>query len=116
MPSYSMAPDNGKVNRVSKLVVNPDTGPITCCWDDCWNRARTLWPLRTHEHHPRIPCDWVDQAGGMYGRHAWYTFCSEQCRRYWMLSSGWRAHETAARNNGRIYGMAAPGDKLGRYR
>jgi len=103
-----MAPDNGRVNRVSKLVVNPDTGPIYCCWADCGQRARSSYVMRTHEHPRTWPCE--------AGRHAFYTFCSPRCGRYFALSMGWAAHETAARNNGLIYGMAAPGDKLGRYR
>ena len=108
MPSYSMAPDNGRVNRVSRLIVNPWTGPVDCCWSDCWNLARDIWPLRVHEHPPRWPCE--------AGQHAVYTFCSERCRDYFLWSSGWRAHETAARNGGRIYGMAPEGSKLGRFR
>ena len=113
---YSMAAPNSRVNRVARLIVNPDTGPICCCWDDCDQRARTIYPVRTHEHRLDIACDLIDAAGGLYGRHAWYTFCSERCKRYWLLCSGLRAHETAARNNGKIYGMAAPGEKLGRFR
>lgn len=113
---FSMAPDNGRVNRVSRLIVNPDTGPVDCCWSDCWNKARDSYTMRFHEHVRTVPCSWVEQGGGMYGRHAFYTFCSARCGRYFALSMGWSAHETAARNNGLIYGMAAPGDKIGRYR
>ena len=112
----SMAPDNGRVNRTNKLIVNPWTGPIECCWADCWNQAREGYSVRMHEHMRRVSCSTVDQSYGMYGRHTFYNFCSPRCARYWVLSSGLYAHETAARNNGLIYGMAAPGDKLGRYR
>ena len=108
--------DNGLVNRTNKLIINPWTGPTECGWSDCWDRAREGYDVRMHEHPRWIPCSWVDQAGGVYGRHAHYNFCSERCARYWVLSSGLYAHETAARNNGLVYGMAGPGDKLGRYR
>jgi hypothetical protein len=110
VPSYSMAPDNGRVNRVARYIINPDTGPIPCCWDTCDRRALTIWPLRTHEHPPHWPCDHP------YAQHSHYTFCCDQHRRYWLLSSGWRAHETAARNNGQIYGYLWPGEKIGRFR
>jgi hypothetical protein len=113
---FSMAPPSNRVNRVAKLVVNPWTGPIDCCWSDCWNKARTIYPLRTHEHRPSVPCAWVDQAGGALGTHSHYTFCSEQHLRYFLLCSGMNAHETAARNQGKIYGMAGPGEKIGRLR
>lgn len=113
---FSMAPDNGRVNRVSKLIINPDTGPIYCCWDTCDQLARTIYPLRLHEHPLHVPCDWVEQGRGALGRHAYYTFCSEGHRRYWLVSSGLRASETAARNNGKIYGMAETGYKIGRFR
>ena len=113
---FSMAPPSNRVNRVAKLIINPDTGPITCCWDTCDRKARTIYPLRLHEHPLHIGCELVDQSWGMYGRHAHMTFCSEQHRRYWMLSTGWRAHELAARNKGRIYGYTMPGEKIGRYR
>lgn len=113
---FSMAPDNGRVNRTSKLIVNPWTGPVDCCWDDCWNLARDIWPIRLHEHPLHVPCHTVDASQGLWGRHAFMTFCSEKCRDYWLWSSGWRAKDTAARNNGRIYGMAPPGQKIGRFR
>lgn len=113
---FSMAPDNGLVNRVNKYIVNPWTGPTECGWADCWEKAREGYAIRLHEHPPRVSCTTVDQSYGMFGRHAHFNFCSARCARYHALSMGWAAHETAARNNGLIYGMAAPGDKLGRYR
>lgn len=111
-----MTPDNGKVNRVSKLIVNPDTGPVYCCWDTCDRRARQTWSIRMHEHSPRTPCSWVDQAGGGLGRHTFYTFCSKGHADYWAYCSGGFAHEAAARNRGQIYGMAPEGAKIGRLR
>lgn len=109
MPSYSMAPDNGRVNRVNKLIMNPWTGPTTCGWADCYKRATVIWSVRMHEHVDRVPCHWVEQAGGALGRHAMYNFCSEECLMFWVGSSGENAHETAARNNGKIYGMRPKG-------
>src|SRR5215469_7155340 len=103
MPSYGMAPDNGKVNRVSKLIVNPWTGPIDCCWSDCWERARSTWTIRFHEHSPRLRCD------SPFAQHSNMTFCSEQHLLYFAHSSGWRAHELAARNRGLIHGQAPEG-------
>jgi hypothetical protein len=110
MPSYSMAPDNGRVNRVSRLVVNPWTGPIPCCWDECDKLATTAWPVRLHEHPVHWPCDYPGS------QHAFMTFCSEGHRDFWLWSSGWRAKVLAAENNGRIYGMAPKGSKIGRFR
>ena len=110
MPSYSMQPDNGRVNRVSRLIVNPDTGPIDCCWSDCWNLARSTWTIRFHEHPPSIRCE------SPFAQHSNMTFCSQQHADYFAWSTGWRAHETAARNQGRILGMAPEGSKLGRLR
>lgn len=113
---FSMSPDAGNVNRVNKLIVNPWTGPTYCGWHTCDELAREGWGVRTHEHPWRFRCSDVDQAGGLMGRHAHYNFCSDWCRDYWLGSSGLMAHETAARNGGKIFGMAAPGRKLGRYR
>lgn len=99
----SMAPDNGRVNRVSKLIVNPWTGPVECCWADCWNLARQTWDIRIHEHSRSIPC------GSPFAQHAHYTFCSQGHADFWFASSGLQAHDTAARNQGRILGMHSPG-------
>ena len=113
---FSMAPDSGNVNRVNKLIINPWTGPTYCGWHNCDQLAREGWTVRLHEHPKGIRCSTVEQSFGLYGRHAFYNFCSDWCRDYWMLCTGAQAHETAARNNGKIFGMAAPGRKLGRYR
>lgn len=112
----SMAPDSGRVNRVNKLIINPWTGPTTCCWDTCDKRATVIWSVRMHEHRPDIPCSDVEQAFGLLGRHAHYNFCSEACLMYWVGSSGQHAHETAARNGGRIYGMRPAGINPGLFR
>jgi hypothetical protein len=99
-----------QVNRVERLIINLDTAmAMMCAWDDCDRRARTPYQVRAHEHPPHIPCDAVNAAGGRYGRHAHYAFCSDNCKDFWISSSGSRAHELAARNNGRIYGMHSAG-------
>lgn len=112
----SMMPDSGKVNRVSKLIINPDTGPVYCCWDTCDRRARQTWSIRLHEHPLSVPCSDVEQAYGTLGRHTHFTFCCREHADYWAACSGAMAHETAARNRGQIYGMHSAGSKLGRLR
>ena len=109
--SIGMQRDNGKVNRVAKLIINPDTGPIYCCWDECDKRATVIWSVRLHEHPKHVPCGWVDQAFGDLGRHTMMTFCSQTHLLYWVSCSGSRAHELAARNQGRIYGQLPAGAK-----
>lgn len=111
-----MAPDSGRVNRVSRLIVNPWTGPIVCCWDECDKRASSIWSIRLHEHPLHIACSDVEQGLGLFGRHAFMTFCSQAHLLYWAGCSGANAHETAARNGGRIYGQAPAGSKIGRLR
>lgn len=89
--------------RVERLMINLDTQmPMICGWDDCDRRARTPYQVRLHEHPPGR--DWC-----RVGRHAHYVFCSEYCLLYWAWSSGARAHELAARHQGKIYGMLPPG-------
>jgi hypothetical protein len=98
--------------RVERLLINLDTTlPSICAWADCDKQARTPYQVRIHEHVGK--CSDVALTGG---RHSHFTFCSDHCMDYWVWSSGWRAHETAARNNGRIWGMAPPGSKIGRFR
>ena len=100
------------INRVEKLIINLDTCmPIICCWDECDRRARTSHQACAHEHPLHIGCDWVNAAGGAYGRHAIYAFCSDSHLDYWISATGWRAHELAARNQGRIYGQHSAGNK-----
>jgi hypothetical protein len=108
MSSYSMAPDNGRVNRVAKLIINPQTGPIPCCWDTCDKPARSIYVMRVHEHAAIIPCE--------AGQHAHYSFCSPHHGRYFAMCMGWSAHETSARNGGNIYGYLQPGSRHGRLR
>ncbi len=92
------------VNRVERLIINLDTAmPITCNWDECDLRSRTCYQVRLHEH-PAGQC--------ATGRHAIMTFCSQRHLEYWVYSSGSRAHDLAARNQGRIYGQLPPGSKL----
>ena len=99
-----------QVNRVERLIINLDTAmAMICSWDDCDKRARTPYQVRVHEHQPGIRCDLVNAAGGDLGRHSHYAFCSENCKDYWVSSSGSRAHELAARNRGRIYGQHSAG-------
>jgi hypothetical protein len=102
-----------QVNRVERLIINLDTTlPIICNWDECDRRSRTCYQARLHEHPPGWSCDLVDAAGGTRGRHMRMTFCSERHLEYWVHSSGERAKELAARNQGRIYGQLPPGSKL----
>ncbi len=99
-----------QVNRVEKLIINLDMAmALQCAWDDCPKRARTPYQIRTHEHPWHFKCDQVNAAGGAMGRHAHFAFCSENCKDFWISSSGTRAHELAARNRGRIYGMHSEG-------
>jgi hypothetical protein len=101
-----------QVNRVERLIMNLDTAmPITCNWDDCYRKARTPYRVRIHEHPPQWGCSWVDAGGGNYGRHMIMAFCSESCKDLWISCSGKRAHELAARNQGRIYGQHSAGMK-----
>jgi len=109
---YSLAPSNGRVNRVEKLIINLDTAmPLSCGWADCEKRARTPYQVRTHEHRGDVSCRAVNESGGEYGRHASYAFCSERCRTYWLANSGSQAYRTAAENRGRIWGQLPAGMK-----
>jgi hypothetical protein len=93
-----------QVNRVERLIINLDTAmPLSCAWDDCPRRARTPYQVRTHEHPWHWKCE--------QGRHSIYAFCSENCKDYWLACSGFRAHDLAARNQGRIYGMHSAGSR-----
>ena len=97
------------INRVEKLIINLDMQrPIICNWDTCDKYSRTSHQVRLHEHM-NYRCSDVDAAGGMYGRHTIMSFCSESHLDYWVSSTGWRAHELAARNQGRIYGQHSAG-------
>ena len=100
------------INKVEKLIINLDMQkPVTCAWDECDKHARTSHQVRTHEHPLHLRCSAVDQAGGAYGRHMIYAFCSEGHLDFWVASSGSRAHDLAARNQGRVYGQHSPGLK-----
>src|SRR5260370_953083 len=66
---------------------------------------------RPHEPAGRIKCALVTAAGGEYGRHMIMAFCSRRHMEYWVHSSGQRAQELAARNQGRIYGQLPAGSK-----
>lgn len=100
------------INRVERLIINLDTAmPLKCGWDDCDKRARTPYQVRVHEHAACFSCSEVNAAGGEFGRHTHFAFCSENCKDYWISCSGGRAHELAARNQGRIYGMHSAGLK-----
>lgn len=105
---YSMSPDNGRVNRVERLIINMDTAlPMVCGWAECDKRARTPYQIRTHEHAGSC-----NSAVAQYGRHAHYVFCCERHLLYWAHSSGWRANDLAARNHGRIWGNLPPGSRV----
>lgn len=95
------------VNRVERLIINLDMQkPITCNWDTCDRYSRTTYQVRLHEHEGHC-----DSPQAQYGRHTIMSFCSESHLDYWVSSSGWRAHELAARNQGRIYGQHSAGMK-----
>ena len=95
------------VNRVEKLIINLDMQkPIVCNWDTCHRLSRTSHQVRLHEHQGTC-----DSEEARYGRHVIMSFCSESHLDYWVASTGWRAHELAARNNGRIYGQHSAGMK-----
>ena len=96
--------------RVERLIISLDTAlPLACCWDDCDRRARTPYQVIVHEHPAHLRCSHVDQAGGAWGRHMHYAFCSEHCLDYYEACTGTEAHMTASQHRGRIYGMASAG-------
>ena len=102
--------------RVERLIINLDTAmPLTCAWDTCDRRARTTYQVRTHEHPPVLDGSAVAQAGGAWGRHVIYAFCSEGHLGYWVDSSGRRARELEARRGGKIWGNRLPGATGRRY-
>jgi hypothetical protein len=91
-----------------KKVINHDRGGtyVMCAWDECDRDGYELYKVRTHEHAASVPCD------SPLGRHTNYVFCTERHKQYWVASTGQNAHELAARNNGRQYGMLPPGQRL----
>jgi len=104
---YSLAPSNGRVNRVEKLLINLDTAlPLSCAWADCGRRARTPYQVKVCEHNGRCASE-----AARHGRHSNYAFCSDRCRTYWLANSGSQAHRTAAENRGRIWGQLPAGMK-----
>lgn len=95
------------VNRVERLIINLDMAkPVTCAWDECDRPARTPYQVREHRHTSVHRCD-----DPWYGNHSTYAFCSERHLQYWVSSTGSRAHDLAARNQGRIYGQLPAGMK-----
>lgn len=92
---------------VQKKVINHDRGGtfLVCFWSDCDRDGLALYEVRNHEHARNIPCDHP------LARHCNYAFCSERHKQYHLASSGSMAHDTAARNQGRIAGMLPPGMK-----
>ncbi len=100
------------VNRVERLVINLDMQkPIVCNWDTCDRYGRTSHQVRLHEHQLSLRCSDVDAAMGAFGRHTIMIFCSDGHLDYWVASTGWNAHDLAARNRGRIYGQHSAGMK-----
>lgn len=92
--------------RIGKKIINFDSGGYgICAWSDCYRDACSLYEVRQHEHARTIPCD------SPLARHVTYAFCRETCKQYWLAGSGAAAHDTAARNGGRISGMLPPGWK-----
>jgi hypothetical protein len=91
--------------RVERLMINLDTMmAMVCGWDECDKRARTPYQVRVHEHAGRCSSEIAQ-----HGRHSHYVFCTERHLLYWVTSTGANAHETAARNQGRIYGQLPTG-------
>lgn len=102
------------VNRVERLIINLDTAmPLSCAWSPCERRARTPYQIRIHEHLRQWSCTLVNESGGLFGRHYIYAFCSEGCKDLWLSSTGWAAHDTASRNQGRIVGQHSAGMRRG---
>jgi hypothetical protein len=98
--------------RVERLMINLDTMmPMECNWPECWNKARSPYQVRVHEHVGRCNSEIAQ-----YGRHSHYVFCCEDHLLFWVMQSGENAHEMAARHNGRIGGYLPEGRRLGRYR
>lgn len=90
---------------VQKRIINHDQGGtnVVCFWADCSNDATTLYQVRNHEHARNIRCD------DPLSRHTMYAFCTERHKQYHLAGTGTAAHDTAARNQGRISGMLPPG-------
>lgn len=92
--------------RVQKRAINLDRGgtPVGCAnIMPCDRDGYELYKIIQHEHARSIPCDHE------LARHATFIFCSERCKQYFLACSGPMAHDTAARNRGRIAGMLPPG-------
>lgn len=91
--------------RVQKRVINHDRGGtfVMCAWDTCDRDGYQLYGLRQHEHARNIPCD------SSLAKHITFVFCSDRHKQFWLNATGPNAHESAARNNGRIYGMLPAG-------
>jgi hypothetical protein len=90
--------------RIGKKIINFDTGGYgICAWSDCYKDACSLHEVRQHEHARSVACD------GPLGRHVTYAFCTDRHKQYWLAGTGEMAHDTSARNNGRISGMLPPG-------
>lgn len=92
--------------RIGRKIINFNTGGYgICAWSDCYKDACSLYEVRQHEHARIIPCD------SPLGSHVTFAFCSERCKQYWLACTGPMAHDTGARNQGRIAGMLPPGWK-----
>ncbi len=90
--------------RHQKKVVNLDRGGFVCCaWDECDSDGFEVFKIRSHEHAHSVPCD------SDIAKHINYVFCSERHKQYWLNATGDMAKESAARNQGRQYGMLPEG-------
>lgn len=90
--------------RIGRKIINFDSGGYgICAWADCYKDACNLYEVRNHEHARNIPCD------SSLAQHITYAFCSERHKQYHLACTGAQAHDTAARNQGRIAGMLPPG-------
>lgn len=90
---------------LQKRVINHDRGGtfVQCAWSDCYKDGFESHKITQHAHARTIPCD------SSLATHVSFVFCTERHRQYWLACSGEQAHDTEARNNGRISGMLPPG-------
>lgn len=93
--------------RVQKRIINNDRGGtyVCCAWDECDNDGFELYKVRMHEHAQSVGCD------SSLAKHITYVFCTERHKQYFLACTGAMAHDTQARNRGRIAGMLPPGMK-----
>lgn len=91
--------------HLERKVINRDRGGtfVACAWSDCDKDGLENHKVTVHEHARSIACD------DSLAKHISYVFCTERHKQYHLASTGAMAHDTQARNNGRIAGMLPPG-------